>query len=63
MMNRDEFMEVLRHAIENENKNLIEDGVENDFRLGAKFGMNFMLNIVSDCLNGNVDIVREVYSD
>ena len=57
------LLEVLNRVYEVEMENLKEVEVDERFITGAGFGMKFMIRIVSDCLNGNVDAVKGVYND
>ena len=58
-----ELLKALNQVYNIEMENLKEDGVDEQFITGAGFGMKFMIKIVSDCVNGNADFVKEVYND
>lgn len=57
------FIEILKQVYKCEVENLKEDEVDETFLSGACFGMKFMMNIISDCLNGDSEMVKGVYSD
>lgn len=58
-----ELLEILKQVYKTEMKNLEEDEVNEEFLQGANFGMQFMIRITSDCLDGASEAVKEIYSD
>ena len=62
MTERDKIIiEILKEIIKAENINLMEDRVDPVFQQGANFGMKFITKIASDCLEGNAELLKEVY--